>query len=97
MKSPVWLSKPRARPTRSPAQTLSLYFDPDRGVVPKEAELDVKGLGQVIQFMAEAGELKPPSSGTLYRLAIPKGGGTSVRYAPGSPTGSHRSLLARMT
>ncbi|HEY7317788.1 MAG TPA: ABC transporter substrate-binding protein [Candidatus Binatia bacterium] len=41
-------------------QTLSLYFDPDRGVVPKQAELDVKGLNQVIQFMAEAGELKPP-------------------------------------
>ena len=41
-------------------QTLALYFDPDRGVVPKQAELDVQGLGQVIQFMAEAGELKPP-------------------------------------
>ena len=41
-------------------QTLALYFDPDRGVVPKQAELDVKGLAQVIQFMAEAGELKPP-------------------------------------
>jgi ABC-type nitrate/sulfonate/bicarbonate transport system substrate-binding protein len=41
-------------------QTLSLYFDPDRGVVPKQAELDITGLGQVIQFMAEAGELKPP-------------------------------------
>ena len=41
-------------------QTLSLYFDPDRGVVPKQAELDVRGLGQVIQFMVEAGELKPP-------------------------------------
>jgi len=41
-------------------QTLGLYFEPDRGVVPKQAELDVKGLGQVIQFMAEAGELKSP-------------------------------------
>jgi len=41
-------------------QTLSLYFEPDRGVVPKQGELDVKGLGQVIQFMAETGELKPP-------------------------------------
>ena len=41
-------------------QTLALYFEPDRGVVPKQAELDVQGLGQVIQFMAEAGELKPP-------------------------------------
>jgi ABC-type nitrate/sulfonate/bicarbonate transport system substrate-binding protein len=41
-------------------QTLALYFEPDRGVVPKQAELDIKGLGQVIHFMAEAGELKPP-------------------------------------
>lgn len=41
-------------------QTLALYFEPDRGVVPKQAELDIKGLEQVIQFMAEAGQLKPP-------------------------------------
>jgi NitT/TauT family transport system substrate-binding protein len=41
-------------------QTLSLYFDPDRGVVPKQGEIDVNGLAQVIQFMAEAGELKEP-------------------------------------
>jgi ABC-type nitrate/sulfonate/bicarbonate transport system substrate-binding protein len=41
-------------------QTLSLYFEPDRGVVPKQGEIDVKGFGQVIQVMAEAGELKPP-------------------------------------
>ena len=41
-------------------QTLALYFEPDRGVFPKEGELDLKGLGQVIQFMGEAGELKPP-------------------------------------
>ncbi|HEY2989404.1 MAG TPA: ABC transporter substrate-binding protein [Candidatus Binatia bacterium] len=41
-------------------QTLMLYFEPEKGVFPREAELDLKGLGQVIQFMAEAGELKPP-------------------------------------
>jgi NitT/TauT family transport system substrate-binding protein len=41
-------------------QTLSLYFEPDRGVVPKQGEIDVKGFAQVIQVMAEAGELKPP-------------------------------------
>jgi hypothetical protein len=41
-------------------QTLSLYFDPDRGVVPKQAEIDMKGFNQVVQVMAEAGELKPP-------------------------------------
>ena len=41
-------------------QTLSLYFDPDRGVVPKQGEIDVKGFAEVIQVMAEAGELAPP-------------------------------------
>lgn len=41
-------------------QTLSLYFDPERGVVPKQAEIDMKGFNQVLQVMAEAGELNPP-------------------------------------
>jgi ABC-type nitrate/sulfonate/bicarbonate transport system substrate-binding protein len=41
-------------------QTLALYFEPERGVVPKQGELDLKGLGQVIQFMSETGDLKPP-------------------------------------
>ncbi len=41
-------------------ETLKLYFEPDRGVFPKQGELDPKGLGQVIQFMAETGDLKPP-------------------------------------
>ncbi len=41
-------------------KTLKLYFEPDRGVFPKQGELDLKGLGQVIQFMAETGDLKPP-------------------------------------
>src|SRR5713226_1987965 len=41
-------------------QTLALYFEPDRGVVPKQGEVDLKGLGQVIQFMSEAGEIKAP-------------------------------------
>jgi hypothetical protein len=41
-------------------QTLALYFEPERGVLPKQGELDLKGLGRVIQFMADAGELQPP-------------------------------------
>ena len=40
-------------------QTLALYFDPDRGVTAKQGEIDVKGFAQVIQVMAEAGELAP--------------------------------------
>src|SRR5213594_4329160 len=41
-------------------QTLSLYFEPDRGVVPKQGEIDVKGFAEVIRVMGEAGEFKPP-------------------------------------
>jgi len=41
-------------------QTLALYFEPDKGVMPREAEIDLKGLAQVIAFMGEGGVIKPP-------------------------------------
>ncbi len=41
-------------------ETLKLYFQPDRGVIPRAGELDLKGLAQVIAFMGEAGVLKAP-------------------------------------
>ena len=41
-------------------ETLALYFQPDRGVIPRAGELDLKGLAQVIAFMGEAGALKAP-------------------------------------
>jgi len=40
--------------------TLALYLDPDRGVLPRQAEIDLKGLAQVIAFMGEGGSIKPP-------------------------------------
>jgi ABC-type nitrate/sulfonate/bicarbonate transport system substrate-binding protein len=39
---------------------LALYFEPERGVMPKAAELDLKGLSQVIAFMGEGGILPAP-------------------------------------
>lgn len=42
-------------------QTLDLYFNPERGVLPRRAEIDPKGLQQVIALMSEAGNLKPPT------------------------------------
>jgi ABC-type nitrate/sulfonate/bicarbonate transport system substrate-binding protein len=41
-------------------QTLRLFFEPERNVLPRRGELDAKGLAQVIAFMAEAGTLKEP-------------------------------------
>jgi ABC-type nitrate/sulfonate/bicarbonate transport system substrate-binding protein len=49
------------RPSESVArQIMTLYFEPDRGVFPKQAELDIKGVGNVIEFMAHAGQIKAP-------------------------------------
>ena len=41
-------------------ETLALYFDPDRGVLPRQAEIDRNGFAQVIAFMGEGGTIKPP-------------------------------------
>jgi ABC-type nitrate/sulfonate/bicarbonate transport system substrate-binding protein len=41
-------------------QTLALFFEPERGVLPKQAEIDLAGLGHVIAMMGEAGAVKPP-------------------------------------
>src|ERR1700722_6648744 len=40
--------------------TLALYLDPDRGVLPRQAEIDLGGLAQVIAFMGEGGAIKLP-------------------------------------
>jgi ABC-type nitrate/sulfonate/bicarbonate transport system substrate-binding protein len=41
-------------------QTLKLFFEPERNVLPKQGEINVKGLSQVIAFMGEARLLKQP-------------------------------------
>ncbi len=41
-------------------QTLKLFFEPERNVLPKQAEIALKGLAQVIAFMGEAGTVKKP-------------------------------------
>lgn len=41
-------------------QTLQLFFEPERNVLPKQGEINLKGLAQVIAFMGEAGTIKRP-------------------------------------
>jgi ABC-type nitrate/sulfonate/bicarbonate transport system substrate-binding protein len=41
-------------------KTLNLFFEPERGVLPKHAEIDLKGLEQVIAMMGDTGTLKAP-------------------------------------
>jgi ABC-type nitrate/sulfonate/bicarbonate transport system substrate-binding protein len=40
------------------ARTLALFFEPERGVLPKRGEIDLKALDQVITMLGEAGTLK---------------------------------------
>jgi len=40
--------------------TLALYFEPDRKVLPRQGEIDPRGLAAAIAFMGEAGVLKQP-------------------------------------
>jgi ABC-type nitrate/sulfonate/bicarbonate transport system substrate-binding protein len=41
-------------------ETLALFFEPERGVLPERGEIDLAGLAQVIAMMGEAGAIKPP-------------------------------------
>jgi ABC-type nitrate/sulfonate/bicarbonate transport system substrate-binding protein len=41
-------------------RTLAWFFEPERGVLPRRGEIDLKGLAQVIAMMGEAGTIKPP-------------------------------------
>ena len=45
-------------------QTLALYFEPERKVLPQQGELNLNGLTQVIAFMGEAGTIKTPLPAT---------------------------------
>jgi len=40
--------------------SLSLYFEPERNVLPRQGEIDLKGFKTAIEFMGEAGVLKSP-------------------------------------
>lgn len=42
------------------AKVLALYFEPERGVLPRQGEIDMVGLAQVIAMMAEAGQISAP-------------------------------------
>jgi ABC-type nitrate/sulfonate/bicarbonate transport system substrate-binding protein len=48
----------------APADTaramLKLYFEPDRGVMPKQAEISMAGITKVIELLGQSGKLKAP-------------------------------------
>jgi len=41
-------------------QMLSFYYEPDRGVMPRQAEISIPGVAKVIELLGITGALKPP-------------------------------------
>src|SRR3954467_5291073 len=39
---------------------LAFYYEPDRGVMPKQAEISMAGMAKVIELLGDTGELKAP-------------------------------------
>jgi ABC-type nitrate/sulfonate/bicarbonate transport system substrate-binding protein len=39
---------------------LALYYEPDRGVMPKQGEIDMGGVAAVLGLLGRAGRLQPP-------------------------------------
>jgi ABC-type nitrate/sulfonate/bicarbonate transport system substrate-binding protein len=39
---------------------LKFYYEPDRGVMPKQAEISMPGMTKVIELLGQTGELKAP-------------------------------------
>jgi ABC-type nitrate/sulfonate/bicarbonate transport system substrate-binding protein len=42
---------------------LALYYEPDRGVMPKQAEINMSGMAAVIALLGTAGRIQPPLPG----------------------------------
>jgi ABC-type nitrate/sulfonate/bicarbonate transport system substrate-binding protein len=41
-------------------QMLAFYYEPDRGVMPRQAEISLPGVAKVIELLGNSGALKPP-------------------------------------
>jgi NitT/TauT family transport system substrate-binding protein len=47
-------------PTDILREVLAFYYEPDRGVMPKQGEIDMAGVAKVIELLGSTGELKAP-------------------------------------
>jgi ABC-type nitrate/sulfonate/bicarbonate transport system substrate-binding protein len=43
------------------ADILKLYYEPDRGVMPRQAEIKMDGIEKVIQLLADSGQIPKPA------------------------------------
>ena len=56
---------------------LAFYYEPDRGVMPKQAEISMAGMAKVIELLGQTGDLKAPLP-AAERFDLTEGGGCSI-------------------
>jgi len=54
------LAETTGAPGEVARQMLAFYYEPDRGVMPSQAEISLPGLAKVIELLGMTGALKPP-------------------------------------
>jgi hypothetical protein len=54
------LSETTGAPADVARQMLAFYYEPDRGVMPRQAEISLPGMAKVIELLGESGALKAP-------------------------------------
>ena len=81
---------------------LALYFEPDRGVMPKQAEINMAGLAEVIALLRLAGEIGQPvpdpnASSTCNICRLPVCNRlcdlTTIAFRPAKPYGLFQTLV----
>jgi ABC-type nitrate/sulfonate/bicarbonate transport system substrate-binding protein len=54
------LTETTGAPADVARQMLAFYYEPDRGVMPRQAEITLPGIAKVIELLGESGALKAP-------------------------------------
>ena len=69
-----------ARRRTSRAQMLAFYYEPDRGVMPRQAEISLPGMAKVIELLGDDRRAQGAAAGgrAVRRSAISEGGGIAV-------------------
>ena len=48
-------------PVEVARRVLALYYEPDRGVMPRQAEINMVGMAKVLEMLAETGQIAGPA------------------------------------
>jgi hypothetical protein len=71
---------------------LAFFYEPDRGVMPRQAEIDMAGMSAVIALLGRTGSrrrFRPPTASSTFSISRPPG--SSDADGGGGPRGRPRT------